>query len=165
MKFQKGSLLFTHIPPIFTNALSLTNLIVKVHVEDCADADRRKANDAVFDPQSVSLERHEEADLGPRCLVEVALGKLEDGEEDDGDGPKDREENPIELVEKPKVGAAFDNKATFSVSNQHCPMGAILTYLRKLLLKRRQYREGWLDEPEEHAEEEGVEEDSDDNRS
>ena len=110
----------------------MTNLIVKVHVEDCADADRRKANDAVFDPHTVSLERDEEADLGPRCLVEVALGKLEDGEEDDADGPEDREENPVELVEKPKVGAAFDNKATFSKSDQYCPMMAVsLTYLRQ----------------------------------
>ena len=97
-------------------------------MEDCADADRRKANDAVFDPQSVSLERDQEADLGPRCLVEVALGKLEDREEDDGDGPKDQEENPVELVEKPQVGPAFDNKATFSIANQHCPMDASLTY-------------------------------------
>ena len=150
-------------------------------MEDCADADRRKANDAVFDPHTVSLERDEEADLGPRCLVEVALGKLEDGEEDDADGPEDREENPVQLVEKPKVGAAFENKATVSESDQYCPVGPSLTYLQtssiialisfrciskvaaqKLLLH---WDHVISDKPEEHAEEKGVEVDGDDNRS
>ena len=101
-------------------------------MEDWAEADGWNGNDEVFDPHAVSLEGDEETDLCPRCLVEVALGKLEDGEEDDADGPEDREENPVELVEKPKVGAAFDNKATFSKSDQYCPMmAASLTYLRQ----------------------------------
>ena len=90
-------------------------------MEGCAQADWRNGNDAVFDPNPVGLEGDEEADLCPRCLVEVVLGKLEDGEEDDGDDPEDREENPVELVEQPKVRAAFDNQATFGVSDQHCP--------------------------------------------
>ena len=85
----------------------------------------------MFDPYAVSLEWDEEANLARNCLVEVALGKLEYGEEDDADGPEDREENPVELFEKAKVGTAFDNKTTFSVSNQYCPMGPSLTYLRK----------------------------------
>ena len=124
---ERDSHTHTPVPSFFSNTPSLTNLIVQVHVEDCAEADWRKTNDAVFDPQYVSPERHEEADLGPRYLVEVALGKLEDREEDDGDGPKDQEENPVELVEKPQVGPAFDNKATFSIANQYCPMDASLT--------------------------------------
>ena len=99
----------------------MTNLTVEVHFEDCANADWRKSHDAVFDPDAVSLERDEEADLARDGLVEVALGELEDGEEDDGDDPEDREENPVELVEQPKVRAAFDNQATFGVSDQHCP--------------------------------------------
>ena len=97
-------------------------------MEDCAYADWRNANDEVLDPYAVSLEGDKEADLCPRCFVEVALGKLEDGVEDHANGHEDREENPVELVEKSKVGAAFDNKATFSIANQHCPMDASLTY-------------------------------------
>ena len=99
----------------------MTNLTVEVHFEDCAQADWRKCHDAVFDPYVVSLEWDEEANLARNCLVEVALGELEDREEDDGDDPEDREENPVKLVEKAKVWAAFENKATFSVSDQHCP--------------------------------------------
>ena len=95
--------------------------MVEVHFEDCANADWRKSHDAVFDPHAVSLERDEEADLARDGLVEVALGELEDGEEDDGDDPEDRKQNPVELVEQPKVRAAFDNQATFGVSDQHCP--------------------------------------------
>ena len=106
--------------------------MVEVHFEDCANADWRKSHDAVFDPHAVSLERDKEADLARDGLVEVALGELEDGEEDDGDDPEDRKQNPVELVEQPKVGAAFDNKATFSKSDQYCPMmAASLTYLRQ----------------------------------
>ena len=99
-------------------------------MEGCAQADWRNGNDAVFDPNPVGLEGDEEADLRPRCLIEVVLGKLEDGEEDDGDDPEDREENPVELVEKPKVGAAFENKATVSESDQYCPVGPSYTYLQ-----------------------------------
>ena len=124
------------IPLILANSLSLTNLIIEVHMEDCANADWRNANDEVLDPYAVSLEGDKEADLRPRCFVEVALGKLEDGVEDHADGHEDREENPVELVEKSKVGAAFDNQATFSVLNQKCPMGACLKYLPSIMQRR-----------------------------
>ena len=101
--------------------LSLTDLIVDVHFVDGAKADRRKGHDAVFDCYAVGVEGDEKANLARNCLVKVALGKLEDGEEDDGNDPEDREENPVELVEKSKVWATFDDKATFSVSDQHIP--------------------------------------------
>ena len=68
--------------------------MLEVHVEACAEADWGDANDPVFDPDAVCVERHEEADLGPGRLVKVALGELEDGEEDDADGPEHREEKP-----------------------------------------------------------------------
>ena len=103
--------------------LSLTDLIVDVHFVDGAKADRRKGHDAVFDHHAVGLEGDEEANLARNCLVEVALGKFEDRKEDDGDDPEDREENPVELVEKSKVWAAFDDKATISVSYQNIPKG------------------------------------------
>ena len=80
----------------------------------------------MFDPYVVSLEWDEEANLARNCLVEVALGELEDGEEDDGDGPKHREEEPVELFEKFKVFATFGNKTSFSVSDQYCPEGESL---------------------------------------
>ena len=97
----------SHTPIIFSNTPSLTNLIVQVHVEDCAYANWRNANDEVLDPYAVSLEGDEEANLARNCLVEVALGKFEDRKEDDGDDPEDREENPVELVEKSKVWAFY----------------------------------------------------------
>ena len=101
---------------------SLTNLIVDVHFVDSAEADRGKGYDAVFDHHhAFSLEWNEEADLARDCLGKVALGKLEDGEEDYDDDREAREENPVELVEKFKVWAAFDNKATVSVSDQYPP--------------------------------------------
>ena len=100
--------------------------MVEVHFEDCSEADWGKGNDAVFDPDAVCLERDEEADLGPGRLVEVALGELEHGEDDDGDGPKHREEEPVELFEKFKVFATFGNKTSFSVSDQKCPEGESL---------------------------------------
>ena len=100
-------------------SLSLTNLIVDVHFVDGAQADRRKGHDAVFDRHAVGVEGDEKANLARNCLVEVALSKLEDGEEDDGNDPEDREEKPVELVKKSKVWAIFDDKATFSVSDQH----------------------------------------------
>ena len=53
--------------------------MVEVHFEDCSEADWGKGNEAVFDPDAVCLEGHEEADLGPRCLFKVALGELENG--------------------------------------------------------------------------------------
>ena len=105
----------------FSVLLSLTNLVVEVHFEDCSEADWGKGNDAVFDPDAVCLERDEEADLGPGCLVEVALGELEHGEEDDADNSEDREEKPVELVEKLKVWPAFGNKTSFSISDQKSP--------------------------------------------
>ena len=95
--------------------------MLEVHVKACAQADWGNDNDPVFDPHAVSLERDEEADLGPGRLVEVALGELEHGEEDDADGSEDREEKPVELVEKLKVRPAFGNKTSFSVSDQKSP--------------------------------------------
>ena len=53
------------IPLILANSLSLTNLIIEVHMEDCANADWRNANDEVLDPYAVSLEGDEKADLRP----------------------------------------------------------------------------------------------------
>ena len=102
-------------------SLSLTNLIVDVHFVDSAQADRGKGDDAVFDHHAVSLEWYDEAYLARNCLGKVALGKLEDREEDDDDDREDREENPVEVVEELKVWSASDNKATVSVSDQNPP--------------------------------------------
>ena len=72
----------------------------------------------MFDPNTVSLGLFEKANLSVVGLIEVSLGKLEDGEEDDSDGAEAGEENPIELVEKAEVWAAFQDEAT-RVSNKN----------------------------------------------
>ena len=72
----------------------------------------------MFDPNTVSRGLFEKTDLSVVGLVEVALGKLEDGEEDDSDGAEAGEENPVELVEKAEVWAAFQDEAT-RVSNKN----------------------------------------------
>ena len=90
----------------------------------------------MFDPHAVSLEWYKEADLAGDCLGKVALGKLEDGEEDDGNDGEDREENPVELVEELKVWSASDNKATVSVSDQNPP--------KRETSRTIQCRGGWM---------------------
>ena len=75
----------------------------------------------MFDPNAVSLGLFEKTDLSVVGLIEVSLGKLEDGEEDDSDGAEAGEENPVELVEKSQVWAAMENKATLSITNQNRP--------------------------------------------
>ena len=72
----------------------------------------------MFDPNTVSLGLFEKTDLSVVGLIEVSLGKLEDGEEDDSDGAEAGEENPVELVEKAEVWAAFQDEAT-RVSNKN----------------------------------------------
>ena len=105
----------------------------------------------MFDPHAVSLEWYKEAYLAGDCLGKVALGKLEDGEEDDGDDGKDREENPVELVEKSQVWGTFDNEAAVGVSDQYKPLN-----------REDNNGVGGCDvhAPEHHGEEEGVEVDS-----
>ena len=152
-------------------SLSLTNLIVDVHFVDSAKADRRKGHDAVFDRHAVGLEGDEKANLARNCFVEVALGEFENGEEDDGNDPEDREEKPVELVKKSKVWATFDDKATFSISDQYVPKREENVGLaRPLSVPSRENftaKRYWLgiDEPEDHVEEDGVEVDTEDNCS
>ena len=71
----------------------------------------------MLDPHAVGGEGDEQADLASHGGGKVALDELEDGEDDDGDDKESREENPVELVEKAKVVAAVDDKATFSVED------------------------------------------------
>ena len=112
----------------FVQDYKQTNLIFDVHVVYCSEANRNKGHDAVLDPHAVGGEGDEQADLASHGGGKVALDELEDGEDDDGDDKEPREENPVELVEEAKVVTAVDNKATFSIANQHCPMDASLTY-------------------------------------
>ena len=72
----------------------------------------------MFDPNAVSLGLFEKTDLSVVGLIEVSLGELEDGKEDDSDGAEAGEENPVELVEKAEVWAAFQDEAT-RVSNKN----------------------------------------------
>ena len=99
-----------------------TNLILNAHFVDSAQADRGQGHDAVFDAHAISLERHKEANLAGNCFGVVAPRELEHREEGDGDDPEDREENPVELVEKAKVWSAVDNKTTVSVADKHKPV-------------------------------------------
>ena len=94
------------------------NLIIHEHLVNSAKANWCKSHDAVFDPNAVSLGLFEKTDLSVVGLIEVSLGKLEDGEEDDSDGAEAGEENPVELVEKAEVWAAFQDEAT-RVSNKN----------------------------------------------
>ena len=73
----------------------------------------------MLDPHAVGGEGDEQTDLASHGGGKVALDKLEDWEDDDGDDKEPREENPVELVEEAKVVATVDNKATFSIED-HC---------------------------------------------